>query len=272
MPAPEANLVYLMIWLDSEMSDYELIYRFFERTLVHERRYVYKGQNERSFTFSYFDQATHHYFENQLANIRHFGLPTPNPSSFLIRDLGLNRIGIYMDDLCLCPECGCFFFETETPYIFDLLRDSSMPFARTMKDLIKSRAERAEFAIRKCLQMVRCAEKRSRQEPKPKRAELIHAFRSARSIHPKSVYLLKTCNVYKIGIAIDVSARIKALQSACPSTITLVKAWTPSNAREREKLLHNRFQKHRVTGEWFDLPNADVEWLTNLEELPETED
>jgi hypothetical protein len=86
------------------MAEYELIYRFFERTLIHERRYVYTGQNEDSLAFSYFDEATTLYFENQLANFKTFGLPQPQKGSFRFRDvLGRERIGIYMDDLFLCP-------------------------------------------------------------------------------------------------------------------------------------------------------------------------
>jgi hypothetical protein len=33
---------------------YELIYRYFERTLIHERRYQYFGQDQNAFTFPTF--------------------------------------------------------------------------------------------------------------------------------------------------------------------------------------------------------------------------
>lgn len=253
------------------MQEYELIYRFFERTLIHERRYVYTGQSEHSFAFSYFDAATHHYFENQLANIRHFGLPEPKSGSFVIRDFGLNRIGIYMDDLYLCANCGCFYFEEEAPYIFDLIRTDARPFRRIMKALIAARDANSEFTVKPCSRSAECAERRSRQDRHREREALITVLQTDRPAPPKSVYLLRTSEAYKIGIAVDVSARIKALQSACPSSISLVKSWTPVDARACERLLHTRFGKYRVNGEWFNLPASELDWLTNLEDLPTVE-
>src|SRR5438874_10269864 len=108
------------------VAEYELIYRFFARTLIHERRYIYSGQTEDSFG-SYFEDATTHYFENQLANFKHFGLPQPQKGSFHFRERwqGRERMGIYMDDLFLCPKCGSFFFEDKPIHLFDLLRNRS---------------------------------------------------------------------------------------------------------------------------------------------------
>lgn len=250
------------------MQEYELIYRFFERTLIHERRYMFTGQSERQFAFSYFDRATHRYFRDQLANIRHFALPVPNNGSFEVTDFGLRRLGIYMDDLCLCRNCGCFFFKAEVPYIFDLIRSGSGSFRQIMKSLIASRADTPEFTIEPCPDVSQCRESTSRQEWQIDRDKRISAieFSPANPV-PKAVYLLRSSDSYKIGIAVNVTARIKALQSACPSPITLLKAWTPADARRCEKMLHTKYRQYRVTGEWFELPAAEVACLERLEEL-----
>lgn len=251
------------------MAEYELIYRSFERTLIHERRYVYTGQSGDSFAFSYFDEVTTHYFQSQLANFRTFGLPQPQKGSFRRRDvLGRERIGIYMDDLFLCPKCGSFFLET-TPY-FDALRNRSEPFNVALEALIASRANAAEFVVAECRQISECNERRMRQERQTRRDEQsTPAAPYAPLVQPpvpKSLYVLRIGEAYKIGVAVDVAARIKSLQSASPSPISLLKEWRASDARRCEKLLHARFRRYRVSGEWFSLPKEEVEWLISLEE------
>lgn len=249
------------------MQEYELIYRFFERTLIHERRYIYAGQDERSFAFSYFDAATHHYFQDRLENIKHFGLPQANEGSFRFQDIRGQQIGIYMDELSLCPECGNFFFRSEAPHIFDLIRTRSKPFERVMKALIASRAKQPEFTTSPCGDVAECAQRRLRQERQMERYQRLHEVEARQPLRPKWVYLLRARESYKIGIAADVSARIKALQGACPYPISLVKSWQATEPLRCERLLHYRFRKHRVIGEWFDLPAAEAQWLAALDEL-----
>jgi hypothetical protein len=77
-------------------------------------------------------------------------LPQPQKGSFRFRALGLERIGVYMDDLFLCPKCGSFFFEKKAPYIFDVLRNRPDSFEVTMDAPIASRANAAEFVIAEC--------------------------------------------------------------------------------------------------------------------------
>jgi hypothetical protein len=60
--------------------------------------------------------------------------------------------------------------------------------------------------------------------------------------------------------------RIKSLQSGSPSAISLLKEWQPQDAQRCEKLLHARFRKYRLSGEWFSLPKEEVEWLTSLDD------
>jgi hypothetical protein len=242
--------------------EYELIYRFFERTLIHERRYIYTGKEEHSLAFAHFSEATHHYFANQLENIRHFGLPKSKSGSFLIADFGLNRTGIYMDDLRLCPDCGTFFV-SDAPYLFDAIKEQQKPFPVAISALINARTQTPEFVVCACDATpecaVRCREQRPREPSYEK--ELLSISQQLRSRRHKSVYLIQAGTAYKIGITSNIHARISALQPACPHKITLIKSWKPKDPRGCEKLLHARFRDYHLQNEWFELP---VNVVTNL--------
>jgi hypothetical protein len=56
-------------------------------------------------------------------------------------------------------------------------------------------------------------------------------------------------HLVKIGTAKIPEARMAALQTGQPMTLTLL--WT--HERDVERALHKRFAAHRVRGEWFDL-------------------
>jgi hypothetical protein len=72
------------------------------------------------------------------------------------------------------------------------------------------------------------------------------------------LYVVKSQNLYKIGIAYCVESRIKTLQTGCPSEITLVhRSYTPGGL-ERERYWHREFAAKRERGEWFRLDSSDV--------------
>jgi len=56
-------------------------------------------------------------------------------------------------------------------------------------------------------------------------------------------------NPIKIGYSINPKARIKALQTASPVKLRLLKT-IPGN-RQIERALHRKFKKYRLRGEWF---------------------
>ena len=71
----------------------------------------------------------------------------------------------------------------------------------------------------------------------------------------------------KIGVAVDVRARLNELRCACPIELSLlgfvyVSTW--NKARKLEQRLHKEFEPYCVRGEWFEI-NSYI--LNRLEEL-----
>lgn len=74
------------------------------------------------------------------------------------------------------------------------------------------------------------------------------------------VYLVAAKNgMYKIGKAINVSARVGAIQRFSPVKLRVAATAYTANAYKLEHSLHLIFQKRRKWGEWFKLSGADVE-------------
>jgi len=71
------------------------------------------------------------------------------------------------------------------------------------------------------------------------------------------VYLISAngeCGPVKVGIAKDVTKRIRNLQTACPYKLQLVHSFAFPNrdmAREIESSFHHVEAKHKTHGEWF---------------------
>lgn len=65
------------------------------------------------------------------------------------------------------------------------------------------------------------------------------------------IYFLKANNKVKIGYADDPSKRIPSIQTSSPYELEVLLIIEGNFDKESE--LHKRFQKHRTSGEWFDL-------------------
>jgi hypothetical protein len=84
---------------------------------------------------------------------------------------------------------------------------------------------------------------------------------------PMIVYLLRSGDSTKIGIAKSISNRIKILQTGNPNTITLLcefKYSTETECREIEKHLHTRFNAKHIRGEWYDLDDIDIQTIITV--------
>lgn len=81
---------------------------------------------------------------------------------------------------------------------------------------------------------------------------------------PGYIYLIKGVNTqwYKIGKTIDPTARIKAFNTQGPFRCEFVRLFEVEDTRKSEAKLHDLFREKRVEGEWFNLDQTDVEWLT----------
>lgn len=73
---------------------------------------------------------------------------------------------------------------------------------------------------------------------------------------PQGVYVIGAeSHPVKIGIATDVHARLKGIQTGCPEHLRIYHfaEVEPGAAREIEKRCHHRLAPHRKSGEWFDI-------------------
>ena len=84
---------------------------------------------------------------------------------------------------------------------------------------------------------------------------------------PMILYLLRSGNYTKIGVAKSISNRIKMLQTGNPDIITLVyerKCANEQDARAIETLLHNKYKNKQVRAEWFLLSEEDIIQIINI--------
>ena len=68
-------------------------------------------------------------------------------------------------------------------------------------------------------------------------------------------------NVVKIGLSRSLRKRLNELCVANAHRLMIRKVLWASNALELEKMLHEKFAAHRISGEWFHLSPAIVEFL-----------
>ena len=70
---------------------------------------------------------------------------------------------------------------------------------------------------------------------------------------------------YKVGVAKDVVARMRQLQTAHSDPLILIRLYRVDYAREREVQFHEAFRDYRKSGEWFSsqLQVEDIDgWFT----------
>lgn len=75
------------------------------------------------------------------------------------------------------------------------------------------------------------------------------------------VYLIQCGDYVKIGMARDVKKRLSSLQTGSPSPMYLLGHFDSRNDRQTEGLLHAKFREKRVSGEWFNLGEDDIEQI-----------
>jgi hypothetical protein len=99
------------------------------------------------------------------------------------------------------------------------------------------------------------------------RSEKLAEFKQFKKTRVNSVYLIKdiSTNYTKIGITKCVESRLRALKSANP-TVSLFYSHPAEHKAEKE--LHKIFKEQNVSGEWFNLTDAQIDsakWiLSNL--------
>lgn len=85
------------------------------------------------------------------------------------------------------------------------------------------------------------------------------SVRAADEAIPGFVYLVESAGLVKIGIASDVSRRLRQLNSQSAVPVRLLGAFRSEDARKSELDLHARYRAQRSHGEWFRLAASDIE-------------
>lgn len=78
---------------------------------------------------------------------------------------------------------------------------------------------------------------------------------------PTCLYLITAepfGDLFKIGLASDVSQRLSQMQTGCPYPLFAFREYKTANAMPVEKMLHAFFHKKRRLGEWFELTSTDI--------------
>ncbi|MEH2217588.1 MAG: GIY-YIG nuclease family protein [Nostoc sp.] len=78
------------------------------------------------------------------------------------------------------------------------------------------------------------------------------------------IYILKSRQYYKIGIAKDVAKRMRELQTGDPVKHLFVSSSFFKDAPRFERRLHEAFTEYREEGEWFKLPAKKLEELIEI--------
>lgn len=79
------------------------------------------------------------------------------------------------------------------------------------------------------------------------------------------VYILRSADLYKIGFATNVQARVNSLKTGSPFPLEII-SWWPASQKE-EQQLHKRYAEYRRHGEWFEIPGDVVKQLRQRGEL-----
>jgi hypothetical protein len=78
------------------------------------------------------------------------------------------------------------------------------------------------------------------------------------------VYLIRSIEYYKIGIANDVESRLAQLQTGNPNELVIEACYEFPNSQTVEAVLHQKFIYVRKRGEWFQLTSADLETFNQI--------
>lgn len=72
-------------------------------------------------------------------------------------------------------------------------------------------------------------------------------------------------NAIKIGYTVNVLERMKAFLTGSPSDLWLIAIQPVKNAKQ-ERLLHARFDKHKIRGEWFHVKGDLFSYIASLDQ------
>jgi nucleoside 2-deoxyribosyltransferase len=84
------------------------------------------------------------------------------------------------------------------------------------------------------------------------------------------VYILRSGDFIKIGKSKNVDQRLTQISPKTPMPVTLLHTITSDDMSWAEAQLHRHYAHYRTNGEWFLLPQADLDWLLTINHLSRT--
>jgi hypothetical protein len=277
---------------------YELVWRAFKNTLIHELVYRFRDGEQHEWTDWTVDpiflgNPAHHYRPSD-NKFLYWGFPLPEHGGIPFEWGNNSCVRIFMDDLFLCPDCGAFHpIRRRWPTVPWMDCRERRIDTTAMFEAIKQRRSAKEFEIRRCEHRDGCERtiklryEELKREDEMESARLAWAARleeiqrqaqitaalaekPAQPIKPPSepvVYLISASGHVKVGIATNIKNRFSSLQVSCPFPLKLLKTWKCANAREKEYSLHNKFAQFRQNGEWFLFPDLVLNELMAVDDL-----
>lgn len=67
----------------------------------------------------------------------------------------------------------------------------------------------------------------------------------------------------KIGKTVNLKNRISNIQSGCPYMLRPYAAFQTENPSTDEVIVLNHLSKFRMRGEWFNLPDSKIDWISD---------
>jgi hypothetical protein len=86
-------------------------------------------------------------------------------------------------------------------------------------------------------------------------------------MNDKSIYVIESGGLCKIGIARDPERRMMHLRVGSALPIMMINHWPVEFPKDVETRLHNAYAAHRTHGEWFRLLPVEIAWLHSVSDL-----
>lgn len=95
---------------------------------------------------------------------------------------------------------------------------------------------------------------------------LQHALNYAKTNRVRQwVYFIKCQQFVKVGIAYNPQTRLIQMQTGCPFKLEMLHCYPCEDALVAERMLHKKYGQHWERGEWFAMPESEIELLQRME-------
>lgn len=184
---------------------------------------------------------------------------------------------VFMDAHILCPKCNSFHFNgtlrpgERHPQALGVDWAAEAERRRGVPEWTLKRcdstfcANRAQEVLEYRVRMARLEAERAGRPCG--RIDVGPIARGARAAKPASekdrrhVYVIRADSFVKIGIAKNPTTRMREIQTGNPHKLEVIASWEVAKAEAHERALHAIYKAHRTQGEWFALPQPELDRL-----------